>query len=108
MGKYKKGQSGNPQGRPRGSLNKSTREIKEVIREDVDLQRIVRRLQKKALAGSETAARILFEFGWGKPRQEAELSLRYATVNLISAVRRDPPEEEKKERKALGQGEGKT
>ena len=31
MPEFKKGQSGNPKGKPKGTLNKQTREIKEVI-----------------------------------------------------------------------------
>jgi hypothetical protein len=96
MAKWKKGQSGNPLGRPKNALNLAAREMKQTVCENVDLVKIVKRMEQKALRGSEVAARILFEFGWGKPRQEAELSLRYATVNLVSAVRTEIAEEDKK------------
>ena len=96
MGKFKKGQSGNPGGRPMGALNNSTREIKEILRENVDYVRIVRRLQQRALKGSDIAARILLEFGFGKPRQENELSLKYSSIQILSGVRGELSEEERK------------
>jgi hypothetical protein len=96
MGKYKKGQSGNPDGRPKGAVNRSTRQIKEILNENVDYVRIVKKLQQKALRGSEIAARILLEFSFGKPRQENEHTLKYSTVHIVSAVRGQVSEEDRK------------
>jgi len=38
---FKKGESGNPEGRPKGSLNKTTKDIRELISEALDTDKIV-------------------------------------------------------------------
>ena len=88
MAKWKKGESGNRHGRPRGSRNKASIEIRQLLATTVDFAAIVEKLEEKALEGSEQAARILLEFGFGRPRQELELSTRYTSINLISQVSR--------------------
>ena len=37
---FKKGESGNPEGRPKGSLNKTTNEIREFISKTIDSDKI--------------------------------------------------------------------
>tara|TARA_B110000908_G_C9857569_1_gene272659 strand:- start:109 stop:387 length:279 start_codon:yes stop_codon:yes gene_type:complete len=37
---FKKGESGNPEGRPKGSLNKTTNEIRELISKAIDTDKI--------------------------------------------------------------------
>lgn len=53
---WKPGQSGNPDGRPKGSINAATR-----LRRMIDAGKIVKRLQQAALAGDVQAARTLLE-----------------------------------------------
>ncbi len=53
---WRHGQSGNPKGRPRGSLNPSTR-----LRQLIDVEPILRGLAAAAEAGDVQAARTLLE-----------------------------------------------
>ncbi|MEW9570532.1 DUF5681 domain-containing protein [Rhodanobacter sp. Si-c] len=53
---WKKGQSGNPAGRKKGSINVATR-----LRTMIDAEAIVRMLELKALEGDVQAARTLLE-----------------------------------------------
>lgn len=55
-GHWKPGQSGNPDGRPKGSKNPSTK-----LRELIDAEAIVKKLEAAALAGDVQAARTLLE-----------------------------------------------
>lgn len=53
---WKPGQSGNPKGRAKGSINISTR-----LRKMIDVESILKKLQKAALTGDVQAARTLLE-----------------------------------------------
>lgn len=53
---WKPGESGNPQGRPKGSINAATR-----LRQMIDTTQILKRLQEAALGGDVQAARTLLE-----------------------------------------------
>jgi len=55
-GRWKPGESANPAGRPRGSKNPSTK-----LREMIDAEAIVKKLETAALAGDVQAARTLLE-----------------------------------------------
>lgn len=58
---YKKGQSGNPNGRPRVGLT-----LAEAIRDKVPPELLINELWKRAKAGSVQAIEILLDRGWGK------------------------------------------
>jgi len=66
---FKKGQSGNPKGRPK------LPDLTEVISEELGQKgynEIIAKLHKMAKAGHTRAAEILLDRGYGKPKQEIE------------------------------------
>jgi hypothetical protein len=64
---YEKGQSGNPKGRPKGALNRSTKELRTLIRDTVDFSEIVGKLNTLAKEGNLPAVKMLFAYGYGNP-----------------------------------------
>ena len=67
MAKWKKGESGNPAGRPKGARDRQKEELRAIIRDAVDPLGLVKAMEKKAKSGSEPAARLLFEYAYGRP-----------------------------------------
>lgn len=57
--RFKKGQSGNPHGRPKGSLNKTTLACQELLNGEGEA--ITRKVVEMALAGDITALKLCFE-----------------------------------------------
>ena len=68
------GQKGKPRGfrggRPPGTPNKSTQEVKDLIAANVDFEKLVQSLAKRAMKGNLKAAKILFEYRFGRPAQQ--------------------------------------
>lgn len=69
QGRWVKGQSGNPNGRPKGYA-----EFKEKCREHTPAALEALKLALADPDSSVSAARVLLEFGWGKPTQAVEVS----------------------------------
>lgn len=67
MARWKKGQSGNLKGRPHGSLNKSTLEIKELLAAEIPFRELVNRLYTIAMRGNVRAAEVLLAYRYGRP-----------------------------------------
>lgn len=92
--KYKKGQSGNPNGRP-----SVLPELKEAIAKALEkktggiseLDRIIEALVKKAKKGDVRAAQELFDRGYGKVKQTMETSFKEQP--LFAPIDLDVPEE---------------
>jgi hypothetical protein len=79
-----KGRSGNPRGRPRGSLNKVTRDISAAARAlTLDDPRFVAALQQQLRAGTCHHALVstLLAYGYGRP-VERSVTLELAPYDL--------------------------
>lgn len=68
QGRWQKGQSGNPNGRPGGYG-----EFREKCRARTDKALAALEAALQEPANAVAAARVLLEFGWGKPKQSVEL-----------------------------------
>jgi hypothetical protein len=75
--KFKKGQSGNPNGRPKKlpELDKLLAEVLGDEQKDMTAaEAILRKLRQMALAGNLRAAEILLDRGYGKPKQHTDIT----------------------------------
>lgn len=96
--KFQPGESGNPEGRPKGSRNMSTI-LKELLDEDVDVEgdkmpfrnAIVKKLIKKANAGNLRAIQEIFDRTEGKSKQEIQIP---GLVDPVIRVKISKPEDE--------------
>lgn len=57
--KFKKGQSGNPKGKPRGAKNKSTLAAEKLLEGSLD--RICKKIEEEALCGNMQAAKMILD-----------------------------------------------
>lgn len=75
--KFKKGQSGNPKGRPR-KLPELKSLLDEVMGEEgagmSAMEAMLKRIRKKAIDGDLRAAELLLKYSYGMPKQSVELS----------------------------------
>ena len=91
---FRKGQSGNPSGRPRGSRNKTTIAMEELL--DGEADAIVRKAVKQAKSGDPVALRLCLEriipprrerpINFELPSIQAPADALKATAALIAAV----------------------
>ncbi len=91
--RYKPGQSGNPKGRKKGSLNKRTQLIQAL---ESDLPELIEATKQKALKGDTAALRLLIERLIPAKKSEASLvsipelgrakSLTEKAVGIVDAV----------------------
>lgn len=66
--RYKKGESGNPKGRP-PDLPELAELMAVILGEDDDAIRILKAIREKAFKGNIRAAEFLLDRAYGKPRQ---------------------------------------
>jgi hypothetical protein len=82
---FKKGQSGNPKGRPK-SLPKLEKLIIEILGEEEDgessAKAIIKALTKKAEKGDIRAAELLLERAYGKTKTEIDLTSKGEGINI--------------------------
>ena len=92
-GRFRKGQSGNPGGRP-----KTVKDIQKLAREHTAeaMETIVQILKKGRPAERIQAAKIILERGWGRPpQQESESKPQGPIVPVINFCVREKTEIEK-------------
>jgi hypothetical protein len=75
-------------GRKLGIPNKATQEIRELIRSTVDWERLALSLEERANGpkGSDSAARTLLEYGFGRPKEMADGN-GVSEAELVSAIK---------------------
>jgi len=78
-----KGYVNNPKGRPKGSRNKFSGEIRDFIRQSVNWDALVKSIYKQATRGDIRAAKLLLEYGFGKP---AEISSTVEEINHSAKI----------------------
>ena len=49
----------------------------------MDFPRLVKALEKRAIESSDPAAKILFEYGYGKPKEVIELDAGANTTEIV-------------------------
>ena len=95
-GRFVKGVSGNPKGRPRTGLAAAeiVRHVgDEAVGKATRLEVIVRRLFKQAAAGNVHAAVALFDRGWGKPALPVDrggVTQERLTIEVVELAKRLP------------------
>lgn len=76
--KFKKGQTGNPNGRPKGSLRDIKDVLKDLLSQEKNQQQLIDGLMSvvinKALKGDLKAVDMLLSYTYGKPTQKTEIS----------------------------------
>jgi hypothetical protein len=87
---WKKGESGNPNGRPKGARNRSTiiRELLETKATDGEegqvADQLARALIRKASEGDVAAFRELFDSAYGKNSNKVENQINYTKMGSVS------------------------
>lgn len=72
--KFKKGQTGNPNGRPK-KLPELDKLLADVLGED-QMEKVLKAVYAKALKGDTRAAEILLDRGYGKAKQQMEIEVK--------------------------------
>ena len=83
---FEKGKSGNPEGRPKGSLNKVTKDLREVLSNAIDTDKIKDKLNQieDPVDYINAVSKLLpYITGKVKPIENIERDHRDITINLV-------------------------
>ena len=83
---FKKGESGNPEGRPKGSLNKTTNEIRELISKAIDTDKIKCMLNQieEPIDYINAVSKLLpYIVGKVKPIENKKVDRGDITINIV-------------------------
>lgn len=85
--RFKKGQSGNPRGRPK-KLPQLDTLLAEVLGDEKDgvtaAEAILRAIRAKAARGDVRAAEVLLDRAWGKPKQSIDQTIDLRAIRQMS------------------------
>lgn len=82
-GKYKKGCSGNPNGKPKGARNKSTLAAEALL--EGSLEKICKKVEEEALNGNMQAAKMILE-RFLPPRKDRAIEIALPSINTFDDV----------------------
>ena len=82
-GKYKKGCSGNPNGKPKGARNKSTLAAEALL--EGSLEKICKKVEEEALNGNMQAAKMILE-RFLPPRKDRAIEIALPPINTFDDV----------------------
>ena len=92
--KFKKGQSGNPNGRPK-KLPELSKIMADILGDEKNgltaAERILKAIEAKALKGDIKAAEMLLDRGYGKPKQTTDTNI--TSTDPLVIIRTEPKSE---------------
>jgi hypothetical protein len=94
--KFKKGQTGNPNGRPK-KLPELSKLMADILGDEKNglttAERILKAIEAKALKGDIKAAEMLLDRGYGKPKQTQETNITSSDPLVIIRTEESKPKE---------------
>ena len=86
--------SGNPAGRPKGALNKATRDVKALCTELLESPTYVRNFRTRLNAGklAPVVEALVWHYAYGKPKEQIELEAGGTLAEILAGrlTSRDP------------------